>query len=183
VTAEELVAGYSDRVYTLAYRLTGNAADAQDLTQDSLIRAIRGLDKFRGDADPGTWIYRITVNTWKNRVRSEKRRFFWKTVSLDAPAPDEDEDHGARLLPDGSPALDREMEQDEAKQAVEVALSGLDPEDKAILVLRDLEDRSYDDIAGILELPVGTVKSRLSRAREALRARLRPYMEGQRHDA
>ena len=187
MTAEELVAVYGDKVYTLALRLTGNPADAQDLAQDSLVRAIRGLEKFRGEADPGTWVYRITVNTWKNRVRSEKRRFFWKTVSLDGTDAEDDEEQGARALADGQPPLDRDMEKDEAKRAVETALAAMDPEDKALLVLRDLEDRSYDDIAGILEVPVGTVKSRLSRAREALRVRLKPFLEGKasqkRHDA
>jgi len=168
-------------VYNLAFRLTGNAADAQDLAQDSLVRAVRGLGSFRGDSDPGTWVYRITVNTWKNRVRSEKRRAAWKTESLDAPAPGDAETDGkARQFAEDAPPLDRPVEEQEIKQAVERAMAALEPEDRAILTLRDLDDRSYDDIAKALELPLGTVKSRLSRAREALRQRLKGYMEGKR---
>lgn len=183
MSAEELVARYGEMVYNLALRLTGNPVDAQDLAQDALVRAVRGLDKFRGESDPGTWVYRIAVNTWKNRVRSEKRRFQWKRVSLEAASPDGEEAGGAGDLPGRDPPLDRSMEQDEAKQAVEAALGQMDPEDQAILVLRDLDDRSYEEIASAMELPLGTVKSRLSRAREALRAKLQPFMEGQRHDA
>ena len=81
--AEELFEKHAAMVYNLALRLSGNAADAQDIAQDAFIRALRGLASFREGSAPGTWLYRITVNVWKNRVRSEKRRAFWKTFSLD----------------------------------------------------------------------------------------------------
>lgn len=183
MTAEELVDKYGQMVFNLAFRLTGNAVDAQDLAQDSLVRAIRGLEDFRQESDPGTWVYRITVNAWKNRVRSEKRRFFWRTESIDAPAVPGEEDGQPRELAGKDPPLDKPMEQEEARSAVEKALEGLDPEDRAILVLRELDERSYEDISKVLDLPLGTVKSRISRAREALRLKLKPFVEGRRHDA
>ncbi len=78
-------------VYNLALRLTGNPSDAQDLTQDSFVKAIRGLRNFKGQSDPGSWLYRITMNAWKNRVRSEKRRAFWKTFSIESWLPSGEE--------------------------------------------------------------------------------------------
>ncbi len=158
-------------VYNLALRLSGNAADAQDIAQDAFIRALRGLASFREGSAPGTWLYRITVNVWKNRVRSEKRRAFWKTFSLDwgkdgenAPPPLQ----VAAPEPPAGAALEAQAE----KEMLEKALAALEPEDRAILVLREIEGRSYDEIAGITGLQLGTVKSRISRAREELRRQM-----------
>jgi len=158
-------------VYNLALRLSGNAADAQDISQDAFIRAIRGLANFRDGSAAGTWLYRITMNVWKNRVRSEKRRSFWKTFSLDRGG---DEEAGRPALQLASPELpaDAVMEKENEKEVLEKALASLDPEDRAILVLREIEGRSYEEIAGIAEIPLGTVKSRISRSREALRQKM-----------
>jgi RNA polymerase sigma-70 factor (ECF subfamily) len=175
---EELVERYGGMAYNLALRLTGNPRDAEDLAQDSLVRAIRGLPRFRGDADPGTWLYRIVHNTWKNRVRSEKRRRFWSIFSLDR----KDEDDPVPEPADDSPPLDRGLEAEEAGGAVQAALAALDPEDRAILALRELDGRSYAEIAAALEVPVGTVKSRISRARAVLKSKLEPYIHGTRRD-
>lgn len=164
MTADELVERYLDRVYTLALRLTGNPADASDLAQDAMLRGLEGLPGFRGDADPGTWLFRITVNAWKNKVTSAGERFRRSAVPLDAPSPD----GGPLDTPDREPPLDRGLESDEERAALEAALGALDPEDRAALVLRELEDKSYEEIAEILGVPVGTVKSRLHRARAGL---------------
>jgi RNA polymerase sigma-70 factor (ECF subfamily) len=172
---EELVEKYASMVYSLALRLLGNPHDAEDLAQETLIRAVKALPSFRGDSEPGTWIYRITVNLWKNRVRSEKRRSAWKTFSLNHSSDDGEEEKPLEIA-DKEPPLDRDLEKDETKRALETALAELDPEDRAILVLRELDDRPYEAIAEILQLPLGTVKSRLSRAREALRAKLKPHL-------
>ena len=154
-------------VYNLALRLTGNRSDADDLAQDSLLRALRALPGFRGDSLASTWLYRITVNTWKNRVRSEKRRAFWRTVTLGMITGDEDAP--VRELPSPEPAPDAGLETTERAAAVQTALIGLEEDDRAIVVLRDVEDRSYGEIGTVLGLPEGTVKSRLSRARAKLK--------------
>jgi RNA polymerase sigma-70 factor (ECF subfamily) len=175
-TAEALVDRYGSMVYHLSLRLTGNPRDAEDLAQDALVRAIRALGSFRGQADPGTWLYRITVNTWKNRVRSEKRRKFWSIFSLDRE--DESGEKPALEVPDQEPPLEAGLEKDERARAIEAAMSSLAPEDRAILTLREVDGRSYADIASAFDIPVGTVKSRISRARQDLRERLKAYLHG-----
>ncbi len=178
IEPEELVQRYAAMVYNLSLRLLNNPHDAEDLAQEALARAVKALPGFRGDAEPGTWVYRITVNLWKNRVRAEKRRGLWRFLSLDGrPGEENDEERSAAMeVPDNEPPLDHALEQGERKKALESGLAALDPEDRAILVLRELEERPYEQIASILGVPLGTVKSRLSRAREALRARLKPHL-------
>jgi RNA polymerase sigma-70 factor (ECF subfamily) len=136
-----------------------------------MLRALRALPGFRGDSLVSTWLYRITVNSWKNRVRSEKRRAFWRTVTLGLISGD-DEDGPARELPSPEPAPDAGLETDERAAAVQKALLELETDDRAIVVLRDVEDRSYAEIGTVLGLAEGTVKSRLSRARAKLKALL-----------
>lgn len=149
-----------DGVYALALRLTGNTADAWDLAQDSLVRALRALAGFRGDADPRTWVYRITVNAWKNRLASAAERARRSSEPLDAPDRPE--------LPGGDPPAEAALERDERKAALDRALAALEPADRAALQLREFDGLSYDDIASALDVPVGTVKSRLHRARLCL---------------
>ncbi len=170
MTEQELLTEHAGLVYNLALRLTGNRADAEDLAQDVLLRALRALPGFRGDSLASTWLYRITVNSWKNRVRSEKRRSFWRTVTLGLISGDDD---GPALeLSDNEPPPDAALEATERSAAVQRALMGLDEDDRAIVVLRDVEDRSYGEIGTVLGVPKGTVKSRLSRARAKLKVLL-----------
>jgi len=157
-------------VYNLALRLCGNRSDAQDIAQDAFLKAVRGLGNLREQSVAGTWLYRITMNVWKNRVRSEKRRSFWKTFSLDW-RKDGDDEPALQLRAPDAPA-DAAIEQRDEKAALEKALSQLDPEDRALLVLREIEGRSYQEIAEITERPLGSVKSGISRAREALRQKM-----------
>jgi RNA polymerase sigma-70 factor (ECF subfamily) len=174
VTENELLEKHAVPVYNLALRLTGNAADAEDLAQDSLIRALRALPSFRGECQLSTWVYRITVNTWKNRVRSEKRRGLWKLLPLDFLfGRDGDDDAKPAREPAAKDApLDAGLETSEQAAAVQKALLELDEESRAVVVLRELQGQSYAEIAAALEIPEGTVKSRLSRARETLKAKL-----------
>lgn len=157
-------------VYNMALRLTGNASDAEDLAQDSLLRALKALPGFRGESGLKTWAYRITVNTWKNRVRSEKRRGFWKTVSLGLFAGEEGDEDPPFAADD--PPLDQGLEKAEQEAQVQSALMELDADSRSIIVLREVQGQSYQELAEALGVPEGTVKSRLSRAREALKARL-----------
>ena len=158
-------------MFNLALRLTGNRADAEDLAQDALLRAVRALPGFRGDSQASTWAYRITVNAWKNRVRAEKRRKFWRTVTLGLVAGDDGEDEIRGITAD-DPPLDADMMKAERAAAVQQALLTLDGDDRAIVILREIEDKSYEEIGAVLGLPQGTVKSRLFRARAKLKTLL-----------
>lgn len=163
---------HAERVYNLALRLTGNPADAEDLAQDALFRAIRALPGFRAEAEASTWVFRITVNAWKNRVRAEKRRKIWQLLPLDRFFGKDEEDHEEAFKAD-EPPLDSDLEKGETGERVQKALLSLDEESRAVVVLREIEGLSYGQIAQALDIPEGTVKSRLSRAREALREKLK----------
>jgi len=172
---ERLMRQEGPRIFTLAVRLTGNIADGQDLAQETFVRAYKNFAGFRGEAQFGTWIWRICVNLWKNRVVYEKRRSFWKHISLGTPKNDDD---GPGLdLPSGEPPLDRPLEINERQRLVADGLAALEPKDRAILVLRDMEDRAYEEIAELLDIPLGTVKSRLARGRGKLREKLKKYFK------
>jgi RNA polymerase sigma-70 factor (ECF subfamily) len=161
--ADELIRRFGSKVYNLALRLTGNPADAADLAQDALIKAVRGLPSFRG-GDPGVWTYRITVNAWKNFLRAKSARRMLRFFSPDGGGVDS-EPAGAASPEPGPEAV--ALAADE-KGRIERALKRLAPEERAVLVLRELDGRSYAEIAESLDLPLGTVKSRLARARAVL---------------
>lgn len=164
---DEFIRTHAQAVYTMALRLTGNVQDAEDLSQDALLQALKGLEGFRGESAPATWLYRIVMNAWKNRLRAKKRRKFIHFISLEMfTGKDQDREPGFRSF-DG--AAGNGLEANETRKEVEKALQMLDDESRAILVMKKLEDLDYKEIADILDIPEGTVKSRLSRAREHLR--------------
>lgn len=160
-------------VYALLYRLTEDPEEARDLTQETFLQAFRHLANFRGDADLRTWLYRIAVNQARNRWRWWKRRRRDRTVSLDAPAHEGSDAplsaglEGERGADPEEQALARERE-----RALHAALKSLARPYREIIVLRDIEGLSYEEVAVALDLNVGTVKSRLSRGRNELRRRL-----------
>jgi RNA polymerase sigma-70 factor (ECF subfamily) len=168
VSEQEFLEQTAGLVYNLALRLTGNRSDAEDLAQDALLRAVRALPGFRGDSQLSTWAYRITVNAWKNRVRAEKRRKFWSTVTLGLVSGSDGEKMEVDVKAD-EPALDAGLEKAEGAAAVQAALLTLDGDDRAIVLLREIEEKSYEEIGAMLDLPQGTVKSRLFRARAKLK--------------
>ena len=160
-------------VYALLYRLTEDPEEARDLTQETFLQAFRHLANFRGDADLRTWLYRIAVNQARNRWRWWKRRRRDRTVSLDAPASEgSDAPLSAGLEQAG--AADPEMQAlaRERERALHAALRTLSRPYREVIVLRDIEGLSYEEVASALDLNVGTVKSRLSRGRNELRRRL-----------
>lgn len=169
-----LMRKHGPMIYTLSARLMGNAVDGQDLAQQTFVKAFEKLEQFRGDADVGTWFYRICVNEWKNRVRYEKRRFF--KFHLPWFSTDAKEDAKAREIAAKDAAVGASLEWMDRQTAVKEALSELNPEDRMIIVLRDMDEKSYEEIGELLDIPVGTVKSRLSRARERIRGRLEPLL-------
>jgi len=173
VSEQDFLEKHSELVFNLALRLTGNRSDAEDLAQDALIRALRALPSFRGDSQLSTWVYRITVNAWKNRVRAEKSRGFWKTISFGAFGNEKDDDSPEFEPPAADAPLDTDLEKEGTAKIVQQALLQLDADDRAIVVLREIEERSYGEIGEVLGLAEGTVKSRLFRARAKLKILLK----------
>jgi RNA polymerase sigma-70 factor (ECF subfamily) len=161
---EELFAQYERRIFNLLLRLVGDYEDAADLTSETFVRALAAAQRFRGDAQPYTWLYRIAVNLAKNyyRSRSAKPRL----------EPQED------AVPDdaGAPSMQDLLEQRALQREVEGALLSLPVESRALIVLRDLQGLSYQEIAEATESTVELVKSRLFRARTALRQKLARYL-------
>ena len=161
-------------IYALLYRLTEDPEEARDLTQETFLQAFRHLSSFRGDADLRTWLYRIAVNQARNRWRWWKRRRRDRTVSLDAPVSGEIDSPLSAGLAGGGEGLDPERQAlaREREQALHAALRSLSRPYREVIVLRDIEGLSYEEVAATLDLNVGTVKSRLNRGRTELRRRL-----------
>jgi RNA polymerase sigma-70 factor (ECF subfamily) len=160
-------------VYALLYRLTEDPEEARDLTQETFLQAFRHLASFRGDADLRTWLYRIAVNQARNRWRWWKRRRRDRTVSLDAPASESmDAPLSAGLAGDEGLDPERQALARERELALHAALKSLSRPYREVIVLRDIEGLSYEEVASTLDLNVGTVKSRLNRGRTELRRRL-----------
>lgn len=172
-----LVLKYQDRVLNTCWRLTGNREDAEDLTQEAFLRALESIHSFRRQAGFYTWLYRIAVNLALSQRRSAARRV---RLSLhDGDGPVNPEHQAARLaerMASAEAAPPARLSAREREQMVMDALARLDDEHRAVVVLRDLEACDYQQIAGILEVPVGTVKSRLHRARMILRDRLKAIL-------
>lgn len=164
---EQLVKLYEKRVYTMALRLIGNAEDAYDISQEAFIRVYRSLSGFKGEAKFSTWVYRIVSNLCIDFNRRSKRI---REVPIERSG--DDDENFEISLPDDRYDPERELERVEITRAIETALGSLSQEHKEIFILRELNGLSYTEIAEIMLLEEGTVKSRLFRAREKLRAAL-----------
>jgi RNA polymerase sigma-70 factor (ECF subfamily) len=170
---QRLVAERSGDLYALLFRLTEDAEEARDLTQETFLQAFRYIAHFRGDADLRTWLYRIAVNQARNRWRWWKRRRRERTVSLDAPSSEEnDTPLGERLRGREGDDPEQNTLARERERLLLGALRSIARPYREVVVLRDIEGLSYEEVAAALELSVGTVKSRLSRGRTELRRRL-----------
>lgn len=165
---EELVRIYQNKIYALSINLAGNREDAQDLAQEALIKAFRAIGSFRNEADFGTWIYRITVNAWLNY----RRKNSGSIISLDEAFLRDDGGEMRRELAATSDDPLQTLEKKEFKDLVHLALNSLSDEHRTVLVLRELEGYSYEEVSQLLGCSLGTVKSRLSRAREVMRRRV-----------
>lgn len=161
---EQLITDYQNRVFSYCYQLTGNHDNAQDLAQDVFIQAFKSLKSFRREADFGTWLRRITLNKWINAQRKNKII----TVSLNEPVATVKGEY-AREIAAGDESLEEKVEQEEFLELVWRALGRLGLEFRQVLILRDMEEYSYEEIANILQCSLGTVKSRLNRGRKHLR--------------
>jgi RNA polymerase sigma-70 factor (ECF subfamily) len=171
VAFDRLVQERTGEVYALLYRLTEDAEEARDLTQETFLRVFQSIDRFRGDADLKTWIYRIALNQARNRWRWWKRRRRDATVSLDATAGLEAQPLDALLRAAGA-SPEQETLRRERETVLRRALRALSRSYREVVVLRDVEGLSYEEVATTLEISVGTVKSRLSRGRQELRRKL-----------
>ncbi len=162
----EIVRRYQHRVYTLCIRWMGNDRIAEEVSQDVFLALYRALPRFRGDAQLSTWVYRVVVNHCKNRRLYRMRRKQDRHEPLEGTRRDEDEP--ARQIPSEGPGTDAGIHRTEAEELVREALELLDEQQRHIIVLRDVEDLSYEEVGELLGLPRGTVKSRLHRARAQL---------------
>ena len=164
---ERLAAENERQVYAVCFHMMGRREDAQDCAQETMLRAFRAFDSFRGDAAFSTWITRIAMNVCADALR--KRR---DAVSLDALREDAGFD-----VPDAAPTAYARLEEKERLRLLREGLSLLPPDMRQMIVLRDMQGKSYEEIGEILNLPLGTVKSRVSRAREKLSAVLKKSSE------
>lgn len=169
VSLGELLDRYERKTYTLAYRLMGNHADACDASQESLVRIFTRLYKFRGDSAFSTWLFRVVTNTCLDELR---RRGRLRHASLDDPLTFEEGPMLRESVADLLSPIER-AERSEVQAAVQRAVSRLPEEYRIVVTLRDLQDHSYHEIATMLGTSLGTIKSRLHRARHALRSILR----------
>jgi len=175
---EELVLRHQTQIYRVAYRLTGNHNDAEDLAQEAIVEAFRAFERYQ----PGTyfdrWLYRIMSRTYIDTVRRRNRR---PVISLDAPMGGEG-DPLVTVMGDSSQDPQQMTETFDLDGVVQVALDGLPQEFRTAVVLADIEGLSYDEVAQALRCPVGTVRSRLHRARQMLREALGPHLGARRDD-
>src|SRR5262245_27476984 len=168
----EMVTRYWDRIYAMVHQLLRNPQDAEEVTQDAFIRAHRGLVNFRGDSAFSTWLYQIATNLARNRYWYWWRRKRDKSVSFDAPVSNENDTTLADVLPAEVETPEDATVTQEFVGRVAAGMERLGAKHREILVLRNVKNLSYEEIAQILGISVGTVKSRIARARESLRAKL-----------
>lgn len=170
-----LLRAYQRRMYGICYRMLRNEEDARDLTQDSMIRVMEGLTGFDSRAQLSTWIIRITINTCISHIRKRKLRTH---ASIDQPLETDgsaestsaNQPHSGRsILEGGEPDPAHRVEMEETRRVLLRSLDRLEPIMRAVIILRDMQGLDYQQIAEVVEVPVGTVKSRLFRARAALR--------------
>jgi RNA polymerase sigma-70 factor (ECF subfamily) len=167
---EQLTSQYYRKVYNFAYRSTGNPEDASDIAQEALLRAFLSLPEFRGDSSFQTWLMRITQNACLDELRKRKRR---KVTSLDEPLEMDDGEMDRQwAVADAAESPEQALERLEDQRAIQESINRLDEEYRVVVVMRDILGYSYQEIADALGINLGTVKSRLNRARNALKEML-----------
>ncbi len=168
----EIIARYRSKTFSIAQALLRNHADTEEIVQDTFIRAHRGLARFRGDSSLATWLHRIAVNLARNRYWHSFRRRRHCTLSLDCALGGETGATFAELIASDAPSPAQEHSRTEFSELVAACMDRLEPGHREILTLRNVLGRTYEEIAVALDLNVGTVKSRIARARHHLRAQI-----------
>ena len=169
---DSLVLKYEKKVFNICYRFLGDYDEANDTAQETFVRVYRSLDRFRFDAAFSTWLFRIAVNTCKNKLGSLFFRMRKKTVHLDRPV----ELENGRVNPEISDRTEdpgRAFERKEKMQRLQAGIHSLSGDQRTLVILRDIEGLSYEEIGKIASLGLGTVKSKLARARLKLREKLK----------
>jgi RNA polymerase sigma-70 factor (ECF subfamily) len=166
---DQLVLRYQHKVLKLVMRYMRNHAEAEDIAQEAFLKAYRAIHSFRGDSAFYTWIYRIAINTAKNALVAAKRRPL--DYDLDLQDPEQNERNG-RLRDEATP--ESLLLTEEIRETVDAAIGALPEDLRRAVVLREYEGLSYEEIAAVMACPVGTVRSRIFRAREAIDRQLRP---------
>ena len=165
----QLVRLYQAKIFNLTRSYVKDEEEAKDLTQDIFVTVYRSLHHLREDAKFGAWLYQLALNHCRNRYSRLKRRGFFTNLSLDDP------DHPIPISQGETP--ERQLERRSVEQLVRGAIAAMPAAEKEILLLRDLQELSYEEISAILDIPLGTVKSKLNRARLALKDRLKKDLE------
>lgn len=169
----DMVEENQTQIYNLLVRMIGNHEEAEDLAQEVFITAFKHIDQFRGESKLSTWLYRVAANHCKNRIKYLSRRHDRDTSALDDATERQRVEQGAQPLAAGAIARpDQAVEGAEIERLVGRAIAELDEDQRLVVVLRDMEELSYEEICAITGLPEGTVKSRLHRARLALKEKL-----------
>lgn len=170
---DTLIRSYEKRVYNLAYRLSGHYDEANDISIDAFLRVYQALKLFRGDANFSTWLFRIVTNVYldrRKRTRNKQHLSLEEYIELE-------ENSVARQVEDPAPTPGAVVESHERSELLQKAIASLPDYQRAMIVLYHTEGLSYEEIAEVLSLPIGTVKSRLNRARLTLREKLEPLKE------
>lgn len=165
---EILVERYQKQVYNIAYRYTGNRDDAYDLSQETFLKAYKGIKNFRQDSSFKTWIYHITANVCRDHLRKDSKVY---KISIDEPIHSEHGDMEKQLM-DSSRGPDEVYESKELSEFIQDIIDDLQQEYKEVIILREVQQLSYEEIAEVLNCSIGTVKSRLNRARKILRDKI-----------
>ena len=176
----ELVSAHRDRVYNITFRMLGNRAEAEDVAQEVFITVFKTIDTFREESKFSTWLYRVAVNHSKNRIKYLSRRQDRNQDELDETNANGTSADSPISAPVPS-APDRALEGAQMEKLLQEAIATLDEDQRVVVVLRDVEDLSIEEICDITGLPDGTVKSRLHRARLALRKKLQRHV-GENHE-
>jgi RNA polymerase sigma-70 factor (ECF subfamily) len=169
---DQLIILRKKMVFNLCYRFLGNYEDADDCAQDVFLKVFRSLKKFRFESNFATWLYRITVNTCKNKLNSLDYRLRFKKMRINNKPTEEDSPQSVEIG-DETYSPDLSLKRKEISQLIQDAVNKLPTSQKMVVVLRDMEGRSYDEIVAITGFKLGTIKSKLSRARQELRETLR----------
>jgi RNA polymerase sigma-70 factor (ECF subfamily) len=176
-TFEQLFERYQTKIFNLIYRIVGDYEDAADLTSEAFVQAFKGFDRFRGESQVYTWLYRIAINTCRNHFRRLGRRRRVPSQPFEGLTPDELAE--IQQTPDWAPSPEEALEAGELRREIMEGIAALPDDFRMVIVLRDLQGLSYQEMAEVLGCSLEAVKSRLFRARRTLSKRLEAYLSAE----